>query len=496
MHNFLLTVSATLENARIFVSTFFVLASRIYCQKILLFIHNHEVPMKSVAELKHVQRMLPNGGKVVILNTGALIGPEAEAMLQALHSRSVDGIDAHLAVLAKRGPENFMETFYVGYGHKSIGDCGTITVFIEGVSMLVAKAIQDWALYSGQEVSTRYVDFAKQSFCDPCGTAPSRAILEAWRSFYVHGFDAVLQGLPQRFPRQDNEEEKVYRKALRAYAFDIMRSFLPAGAMTNLAWHTNLRQSTDNLARLRHHPLPEVRAVACMIEDAACEAFPSSFKKKRYEDTERYNEEWMREHYYFTASSPHDFVCANDTIDRAQIAPSRSMLAGRPPKTELPSHLKEWGTLQYRFLLDFGSFRDIQRHRAVTQRMPLVTAAHGFHPWYLRELPEQVADDARALIARQESAIAALGASPEIEQYYYAMGYRLPNQLTGTLPSLVYLVELRATRFVHPTLRHRARQIAADLMGRFEGYGLVLHLDTEPNRFDARRGEHDIVKKE
>ncbi|OGZ16147.1 MAG: hypothetical protein A3G11_00520 [Candidatus Lloydbacteria bacterium RIFCSPLOWO2_12_FULL_51_9] len=128
--------------------------------------------------------------------------------------------------------------------------------------------------------------------------------------------------------------------------------------------------------------------------------------------------------------------------------------------------------------------------------MPLVTAAHGFHPWYLRELPEQVADDARALIARQESAIAALGASPEIEQYYYAMGYRLPNQLTGTLPSLVYLVELRATRFVHPTLRHRARQIAADLMGSFEGYGLVLHLDTEPNRFDARRGEHDIVKKE
>jgi hypothetical protein len=30
--------------------------------------------------------------------------------------------------------------------------------------MLVAKAIQDNKLYSGQEASTRYVDFSKQKF--------------------------------------------------------------------------------------------------------------------------------------------------------------------------------------------------------------------------------------------------------------------------------------------------------------------------------------------
>ena len=77
-----------------------------------------------------------------------------------------------------------MANFYVGYGHKSIGDCGTITLFIEGISMLAAKAIQDWPLYSGQEASTRYVDFSTQAFIDPVATKDSQEILEAWRSFY------------------------------------------------------------------------------------------------------------------------------------------------------------------------------------------------------------------------------------------------------------------------------------------------------------------------
>src|SRR3989338_5617161 len=90
-----------------------------------------------VLSLKHVTRELPGGGKVLVLNTGAIIGPEAEAMLQALHSRSVGGIAEHLEKLAEKGPEKFMSQFYVGYGHKSIGDCGSVTVFIEGVSMLV-----------------------------------------------------------------------------------------------------------------------------------------------------------------------------------------------------------------------------------------------------------------------------------------------------------------------------------------------------------------------
>jgi len=496
MHNLLLTASATLENVRIFVSTLFMLASRIYFQKILLFIHNHEAPMQSVAELKHVQRMLPNGGKVVILNTGALIGPEAEAMLQALHSRSVGGIDAHLAVLAKRGPENFMETFYVGYGHKSIGDCGTITVFIEGVSMLAAKAIQDWRLYSGQESSTRFLDFARQPFLNPLRTKEAAAILENWRAFYLQGLAETVPALVRRFPRREGEKEAVYEKAINARAFDIMRGFLPAGAATNLSWHGNLRQTADKLAVLRHHPLAEVQSIAEAFEDAVREAFPHSFSHKRYDATENYTARWMRDDYLFSFESPHAFGVMRDEVDRKVLKRYAEALKSRPPKTELPQFLAECGDLQVQFLLDFGSFRDIQRHRAVVQRMPLVTDRHGMHPWYLRELPEETRARAERLLDEQRAAIAALSANDGAEQYYHPMGYMLPNRLSGTLPALVYLVELRATRFVHPTLCERAIELARELDKRFGEYGLVLHLDDEPHRFDARRGAHDITKKE
>ncbi|MFH1429969.1 MAG: FAD-dependent thymidylate synthase [Candidatus Uhrbacteria bacterium] len=451
------------------------------------------MPLES---LTHVTRTLPNGGIVLVLNTGAAISPESEAMLQALHSRSVGGVAEHLEKLKKSGSEKFMASFYVGYGHKSIGDCGSITIFIEGVSMLVAKAIQDWALYSGQESSTRYVDYSNQAFLNPIASPRGTAILEAWRSFYLAGLDPVKGLLRERFPRQEEEKEIIYEKAIGARAFDIMRGFLPAGASTNLAWHSNLRQIADKLALLRHHPLQEVRDVATALEDALLEAYPSSFSHKKYESTEQYNADWIARENYFDAERYDGVQLLRNDLDRTQLGESHAILANRPPKTDLPKYLAECGTMQFGFMLDFGSFRDIQRHRAVTQRMPLVTTRHGFHPWYLGELPITLRAEAEQLIENQEAAIAALGTTPEIAQYYTAMGYNLPNRLTGNLPALVYLVELRATRFVHPTLASVANEIAGILGRTFAHEGLSLHIDQEIGRFDVKRGEHDIVEKQ
>lgn len=445
--------------------------------------------------LHHVTRSLSSGGIVLVLNTGAAINPEAEAMLQALHSRSVGGIAAHLQKLEESGSDKFMSTFYVGYGHKSIGDCGSVTIFIEGVSMLAAKAVQDWPLYSGQESSTRYVDFSKQPFLNPLGTAAGAAVLETWRTFYLAGLEPVREHVKLQFPRQEIEKESIYEKAVAARAFDIMRGFLPAGAATNLAWHTNLRQAADKLAVLRHHPLQEVQAIAVALEDALYEAYPSSFGHKRYETTEQYTASWMGQEYYFDHAPFDGIQLLRNDIDRAQLKLHSGSLRSRPPKTELPRHLAECGSLQFGFMLDFGSFRDLQRHRAVTQRMPLVTSRHGFHEWYLNALPPTLRASAEQLLDEQERTVGALHAPKEIAQYYTAMGYKLPNRLTGTLPSLVYLAELRASRFVHPTLAAIASGIARILEKEFQQEGLVLHLDNEPGRFDVRRGEHDIIER-
>jgi thymidylate synthase ThyX len=138
-----------------------------------------------------------------VLDTGSVIDAEAEAMLQALHSRSAGGIKNHLQVLEEKGADNFMSKFYVGYGHKSIGDCGSVTVFIEGVSMLVAKAIQDNKLYSGQETSTRYVDFSQQKFIDPSHSEAGNSLLEEERSFYLSILPELQEHLEGNFPIEE-----------------------------------------------------------------------------------------------------------------------------------------------------------------------------------------------------------------------------------------------------------------------------------------------------
>ena len=62
--------------------------------------------------------------------------PEDVAMLQALYSRSPASVDSHLDKVEEVGSGNFMDRYYVGYGHRSIGDCGTTTMFIEDLYAL------------------------------------------------------------------------------------------------------------------------------------------------------------------------------------------------------------------------------------------------------------------------------------------------------------------------------------------------------------------------
>ncbi len=452
--------------------------------------------MQNIENLQHTRISLGSGGKIVIIDPGATLTAEALAMLQALHSRSTGGVDEHLKILAEKGADKFMSTYYVGYGHKSIGDCGMAVVFIEGVSMLAAKAIQDYKLYNGQEASTRYIDFAGQLFINPLGTAAGTTVLENWRTFYLKAVEEMKVELKKRYPLSGEEKEATYDKAIAARAFDITRGFLPAGASTNLAWTGTLRQFADRIAHLRHHPLPEVQEIAHALEDGMIKAYPNSFsvEKKRYDATEAYVAETMEQYYYHNPHSP-EIEIVRDSVDVAGLAPYRTLLIHRPTKTELPKWLGVYGEVALAFTLDFGSFRDIQRHRAVTQRMPLLTADIGFNPWYLEQLTPELRTEATTLIAEQKAAIETLTPDPNIRQYYLPMGYNISNYLTGDLPALVYLIEIRATSLVHPTLATKAGLMASLLQEKYAATGLTFHLDPDPGRFNIKRGEQDIVKK-
>ena len=418
--------------------------------------------------------------------------PEDLAMMQALYSRSPKSVTEHVEKVKQSGSGKFMATFYVGYGHASIADCGSTTIFIENISILGDKAIQDWQLYSGQETSTRYIDMSKQPIIDPLNTPESKAILDKWMSFYISNQEKIQAYLMTKYPRQEGEDEGVYIKAIKARGFDTMRGFLPAGITTQLSWHTNLRQAWDHIALLRHHPLEEVRQTSNIILDKLKEKYSHSFSHVLSEAQEKYRQETVTKYSYFNPSEPIDFSLST-SIKPAELSKYQEIIDSRPPKIGLPTFLGDLGLLTFNFTLDFGSFRDIQRHRSGICRMPLLTTKLGFNSWYLEQLPEDLRLEATKLITEQTAAISQLETSPQIRQYYIAIGFNVACQFSFPLPAAVYVTELRSNRTVHPSLRGIAHKMHYAITETFPN--LKLYSDLDQDDWDVRRGLADIIKK-
>ncbi|MBI2097803.1 MAG: FAD-dependent thymidylate synthase [Candidatus Vogelbacteria bacterium] len=419
--------------------------------------------------------------------------PEDTAMLQALYSRSAASVTEHVAKVRQSGSGKFMEKYYVGYGHASIADCGSATIFLEGVSMLVAKAVQDWPLYSGQETSSRYMDLSRQPIIDPVGTPASRTILDGWMEFYTNNQTTVAEHLKIKYSKRADEDEAVYERAIKARTFDILRGFLPAGVTTQLSWHTNLRQAWDKLALLRYWPLPEVQAVAREVHQKLRGKYQSSFSHQLSAEQERYWKFLGAKHTFYLEKKYRGNFTAKTNIKPAELNRYRGILRRRPPKTNLPHFLSRLGHCTFDFLLDFGSFRDIHRHRNGVCRMPFLTTRFGFNQWYLEQLPEALRLKAKKLIAEQKIAIAKLKVPHELTQYYIAMGFNVTCQVSYGLPATVYVVELRSGKMVHPTLRRVAHKMDAFLRRKFPA--LKLYSDLDPDDWDIRRGRQDIKEK-
>jgi thymidylate synthase ThyX len=433
--------------------------------------------------------------------------PEDIAMMQALYSRSAASVTKHLEKVKKTGSGKFMESFYVGYGHESIGDCGSTTIFIEGVSILAAKEIQNWVMYSGQETSTRYIDMSKQSVTDPIGTEESKKILDDWIDFYHTSQEQLAEHLRGKYPIGQGETLTTYNKAIAARCFDILRAFLPAAINTQLAWHTNLRQAAHKLALLSHHPDKIIRAIGVEILEKLKEKYPNSFSHKKYEATEQYREMVASKYSYFQKSDrdiPEEFFdgleqCLKQemgcftTIKPNDLEPYGDIITSRPIKAELPHFLMDLGLVNFKFLLDYGSWRDLQRHRNGVCRVPLLTVKHGFHPWYIHQLPETLAKRAEELIYRQMRAISTLECDEITRQYYVALGFQVLCNVSYGLPATVYTIELRSGNTVHPTLREAAIQMGLELKKKLPS--LVLHMDESRDEWSVRRGTQDIIEK-
>jgi thymidylate synthase ThyX len=484
--------------------------------------------------------------------------PEDNAMLQALYSRSADSVMNHIKRLEKVGSGKFMDQYYKGYGHASIADCGFITIYLEGISMLAAVAIEDDPLFNGQESSTRYIDFSKQPFLNPTedyfiiddeDSTEITTAQEALRSFYIESQEPLKADLRTRYPRHDDEDEKVYEKAISARAFDILRGWLPAGATTNVAWTTSLRRAHERLVVLLHHPLGEIAELAALTYSILYEQYPNSFKKE-YGEIYTKNEDYIQNilltieekeifDYYqgFVNFYGVDFF----KYDKKKVNPlpegspdSRIPLRGdvsltlhnpgshvylesrfKKPKKALASRHSIGRLIQtdIHFNLDYGSFRDVHRHRGGYCINPPLDFEEQMNPWYLNQLPEVLKEKGLALLKglrsiyfdilgkRLEACDETTDGLDDFDissqtklflQYMVPMGIIVPVIVQWDLEQLAYVLDLRTGKTVHPTLR----EVMQSLSEQATALGIEHSPDLDPDDWTIRRGTQDIVEKQ
>jgi hypothetical protein len=243
---------------------------------------------------------------------------------------------------------------------------------------------------------------------------------------------------------------------------------------------------------MRHHPLAEVREIAEDMLSKLKEKYTHSFSHPLEKEQEMYREYTAQKYSYYFPDEPAEFSMST-TVDYDKLSAYKDIIFWRPGKTGLPQFLAELGTVTFEFQLDFGSFRDIQRHRNGVCRMPLLTTTRGFQYWYIEQLPDALQSQARELISQQSQAITQLKTTSEIKQYYTAMGFLVDCRVTYGLPAAVYVTELRSGRAVHSTLRKIAHKMHESLKEKFPF--LRLSSDLEADDWDVRRGLQDISER-
>src|SRR5437868_4803673 len=95
------------------------------------------------------------------------VEPEVQAYAMAKYSRSALSMKESLKEISDQKAEQFLNTFYFQYGHRSIADLAHIAFAIERLSILAAIAVVDEQRWDGQERSTRYQNFKKSGFYTP-----------------------------------------------------------------------------------------------------------------------------------------------------------------------------------------------------------------------------------------------------------------------------------------------------------------------------------------
>ncbi len=432
--------------------------------------------------------------------------PEVRAVCFAKCSRSPESFDEIAKELTEEKSSEFHEKWVVGYGHSSVAEHAVLSLAMENVSILATKVIEDNRLASYTEKSTRYQVFDKNRYLKPARLMSSSlgALYEQTGDFLFETYQKLstpmAEFIKKREPKSEKTADKMYESVIKAKVCDNIRYLLPAATLTNLGMTVNARNLDWAITKLMSHPLEEMQAIGAGLKSEAAKitptlekfAAPNPYLMETTKELKNLSDYLLPCHPALDAgshkSSNRDSVSIVDfdhdaenkliaalfykgsNLPYAQIKEKvdkmprsiKELIVDEAMKRRSPFDrpLRELEHIYYTFdiLMDYGAFRDVQRHRMATQTNQAVTTAHGF------STPQDIIDagcESAYKIAMERAAetyekIAAQ--FPDEAQYIVPLAFRKRTLFTWNLRELHHFISLRSGKKGHISYRRIAQQ--------------------------------------
>ena len=460
---------------------------------------------------------------------------EPESGFDQLAGRPSDDDD----MVAVRRAEEFYERVLVGYGDDSVAELAGAHVAVERTSTLAAKALEDSRIgISPLEKSTRYVRFDRPGpdgrhlfyrgpeLAHPAYDPAADALFAAYSSLV----EPVTAAIRDRFPLEEGETDRAWKSATRAKALDLLRGLLPAGALTNLGLYGNGRAFEYLITKMAAHELPECRQVASDLHRELALVIPAFVKRAlddRYglpaaERMARLRTDVARLAQHGDAQPEagpsvrlleHDpdaerkvvraalFPHSDLSLDQQGGDPAKvleALLADRSNRRQRAPRALEHAEYTFEIVANFGAYRDLHRHRMLTQDRQLLGTRLGY------DLPPALADlgfDGRFTAAVEAAAAAHAklerDAGSALAQYLVPLAFRVRWYFRANLREVYHLCELRTTPQGHPDYRWVAQEMfrrVAEVHPRLARYAKFVDLGPG-DELERRQAERRIDAK-
>ncbi|MBN2042517.1 MAG: FAD-dependent thymidylate synthase [Candidatus Aenigmarchaeota archaeon] len=400
---------------------------------------------------------------------------------------------------ARRKAKEFHEKWVVGYGHSSVSEHAFASIAIENVSILATKVIEDNRLASYTEKSTRYQVFDRNRYYKPPRLMESdhgkkyEDFVNSLFDFYTENMPKMMEFVRKKHPMPEGMNERLYESISKARACDVMRYALPAATLTNLGMTINARALEHAIRKLLSHPLEEMNGIGKRMKEEVTKIIPTLVK---YADRNDYIAETNRsmeslesdghssdekpvslveyDHeaenklisailYRYSEKSYSKIRKEVESMNSDEKAKVMDGFLGKMGKHDIP--LRELEHVYYTFdiLVDYGAFRDIQRHRMCTQTNQDLTTRLGYS--IPKEIEETgLKDQYVKLMEKAKETFEDISREfPKEAQYMVPLAFKKRTLITWNLRELFWFIRLRSGKEGHESYRRIACQIYDEL---------------------------------